>query len=141
MMRIGKIRYRITSAEYTGRTKDVHRRFFRGGWSPVGAFVASSRVMTALIGPSADPDSASHVLLDVSGPQYPGVQEDADEQDEHEDERERRRDRVVEVLQVLQLDDVADHRGVGASQDRRINVVADRRHEREEDPGEHSRDG
>ena len=51
-------------------------------------------------------------------------------------ERECRRRRVVGLLQVQGLDDVADHRLLGAAQELGVDVVAGRRDEREQRPGD-----
>ena len=63
-----------------------------------------------------------------------GVSDDADEEDAHQDERQGSCDRIIEVLEELQLNDVADHRGTGSSEDRSVDVVAHSWHEGEQDP-------
>ena len=47
----------------------------------------------------------------------------------------------MKVLQKLELDDVADHHCVRTAQDRRVDVVSHRGHERQEKPGEYPGDG
>src|SRR5438445_9889723 len=111
----------------------VHVLRLPGGMT--GGALATSRVMTTLMWPPC-----SYVLLDAPSTENPRIDEDPDQQDAHQDERKRSSGRIVEVLQELQLDDVPDHRGVCSSQDRGVHVIPHRRHEREEDAREDSRD-